>query len=299
MSTELKVVESSDALAADSAGEPTEELPPLRIDPTSFDARIAGIEPCSVIRELSKHHSSVAAYELEQAQLRGEGKTYDECERIQREAWLRQWEKRPEDLDEFVEFIHRTAVRFIDWGDIGQVWNASPADAIEVWRTIRREAQAEFFSGHYAARAFETMGWQHEAFRRAQHLAVRDGLIEEWKPRGASEYILIDQMTHAYVMQIHWTEEAMKRAIGEPRTESYEFREWARYRNVEAKANHWDKGDWDIPYQHQAEAVEQAFRLVDLCAKSFQRAARQLANIRLVRARRRERAKVIRGVRVA
>lgn len=40
-----------------------------------------------------------------------------------------------------------------------------------------------------------------------------------------------------------------------------------------------------MPYQHQAEAVEQAFRLVDLCAKSFQRAVRQLANIRLVRSR--------------
>ena len=59
-----------------------------------------------------------------------------------------------------------------------------------------------------------------------------------------------------------------------------------------------------MPYQHKAEAVEQAFRIVELCAKSFQRAARQLANIRLVRAktvrtRRRERATVIKGVRVA
>ena len=133
---------------------------------------------------------------------------------------------------------------------------------------------------------------------------MRDGLIEEWRPRGASEFILIEKMAQAYVMQIHWAEEAMRRSQGEPRVESYEFREWARHREAQAKANRWEKGDWDIPYQQEAEAAEQAFRLVDLCAKCFQRAARQLANIRLGRAkpartRRRERAKTLRAVKVA
>lgn len=60
----------------------------------------------------------------------------------------------------------------------------------------------------------------------------------------------------------------------------------------------------DVPYQQEAEAVEQAFGMVELCVMSFQRAARQSANIRLVRAkaartRRRQRAKAIKGVRVA
>lgn len=45
------------------------------------------------------------------------------------------------------------------------------------------------------------------------------------------------------------------------------------------KYNHWNPGHWHVP--HQAEAVEQAFRMVELCQKSFQRAARQLANISL------------------
>lgn len=96
----------------------------------------------------------------------------------------------------------------------------------------------------------------------------------------------------------------MRRAQGEPRVESYEYRQWAERRRAEAKANQWETGHWDIPYQHQAEAVEQAFRLVEMCSKAFQRAARQLANIRLVRAktaraRRRDSAKLIKGVRVA
>ena len=94
----------------------------------------------------------------------------------------------------------------------------------------------------------------------------------------------------------------MRRAQTEPRVESYEYRQWAERRKIEEKQ--WNSGYWDIPYQRTAEAIEQAFRLVDLCQKAFQRAARQLANIRLVRAktaraRRRERTKVIQGVRVA
>ena len=176
-------------------------------------------------------------------------------------------------------------MRYIDWGNVGQVWNASPADAIELWRAIRLEARDEFVSGHYGASGFERVGWKDGAWERAQYLAVRDALIEEWKPRGASEFIFIDQMTQCYVMQLHWLEQAMKRAQGEPRVESYEYRTWREMRRREAKANQWVNGDWDVPYQEEAEAVEQAFRLVDLCMKSFQRAARQLANLRLVRAK--------------
>ena len=297
MSTNLKAVEDQQPEGA--APEITEELPPLHIDPTSFDARIAGVEPCSVVRELSKHWASVSAYELEQGERRGEhkqpeeAKTYKEAWEAEqalsarmRELWRRKWEPLPDErLEEHVRFIKRKAARRISWGDLGRLWNSSPGDALALWRAIRLEARDEFISGHYGARCFEVMSWQHEAWRRAQYLAVRDGLIEEWRPRGASEFILIDQMTHAYVMQIEWAERAMTYFHGEPRTESYEYQQWVERRKVEDRVSQWNRGDWDIPYQGTAEAVEQAFRLSDLCAKNFQRAARQLANIRLVRAK--------------
>ena len=60
---------------------------------------------------------------------------------------------------------------------------------------LRLEACDEFFSGHYGARAFEALERHHEAWQRAQCLAVHEGLVEEWRPRGASEFILIDQVT--------------------------------------------------------------------------------------------------------
>ena len=320
--TELKVVEGGEQVETQGSVEQAvdfmEELPPLHVDPTSFDARMAGVEPCSVVRELSKHWSSIAAYEVEQEQIRGElkkreeAKTHEESweaeqaiRKRRRELWLRKWEpKSDEQLEEHIQYIKRKANQYIDWGDIGQLWNASPGDAIALWKMIRLEARNEFISGHYGARAFEVMSYQHEAWRRAQYLAIRDGLIDEWKPRGASEMILVDTMTQAYVMQIEWTERAMKRFHGRPRLESDEFAEWKKQRKLEARYNQWREGEWDVPYQHEAEALEQAFRMVDLCQKTFQRALRQLANVRLVRAktartRRRERAKTIKAVRVA
>jgi hypothetical protein len=235
MTTKLKIVENTEEQVEEVSGDPefTEELPPLHIDPTSFDARVAGVEPCSVVRELSKHWATVTAYELEQEKQRGEiktsegAKTYDEvweAEQAQRkrsrELWLGKWKPKPdEELDEHIQYIKRKAARFISWGDLGQLWNASPRDAIELWKAIRLEARDEFVSGHYGARVFESADYMHDAFKRAQYLSVRDGLVEEWRPRGSSEFILIDQMAQAYVMQLHWTEEAMRRAQTEPRVE--------------------------------------------------------------------------------
>ena len=315
MSVKLKAVEKSEE-RPEELPEFTERLLPFSVDPTSFDARVAGVGPCSILRELSKHRGTVTAFQIEQEKLRGDLKKPEEATTHQeswerekavrarnRELWLQKWEpKTAAELDEDLEYIKRKAARYIDWHDLGTLWNADPRAALDLWKVIRTEARDEFISGHYAARVFETADYMHKAFDRAQHLAIRDGLIEEWRPRGASEYILIDQMTHAYVMQIYWTEEAMRRAQAEPRVESYEYRKYAEQRKIQEKQ--WGPGYWDIPYQHTAEAIGQAFRIVDLCQKAYQRAARQLANIRLVRAetartKRRDRAKTPKVVKVA
>ena len=107
---------------------------------------------------------------------------------------------------------------------------------LALWRAIRLEARDEFFSGHYGARAFEVLRTQHEAWRRAQYMAVRDGLIGEWRPRRASEFILIDTMTQAYVMQLEWTERGMTRFHGRPRVETYEYRQWVEERQEGERA---------------------------------------------------------------
>lgn len=313
--TELKVVENGEqniAAAQESKQatyEFTEELLPVSVDVNSIDARIAGLEYCSVAYEIRKHCSSMAAFDVEQENLRRKQEnlpplTYEEEDAMLKEAWQRHLRKKKEDYDEHLSFLRRRPVRYLDWGELRYAWNESPADAADMWREIRLEARDEFLSGHYGARSFESLPYMQDPWHRAQYLAVRDGLIEEWKPRGASEIILIDQMTQSYVMGQYWTEQAMLRAQTAPRSESYEFQEWKRHCKLEAKYNQWGPGDWDIPSQGEAAAVEQAFKLAELCQKAYQRAARQLANIRLIRAktnraRRRERTKAIKTIKVA
>jgi hypothetical protein len=49
-----------------------------------------------------------------------------------RELWLRKWEPKPdEELDEHIQYVKRIAARYISWGDIGQLWNASARDEVE------------------------------------------------------------------------------------------------------------------------------------------------------------------------
>jgi hypothetical protein len=69
--TELKVVDGDEQASTpidkspEQADEFTEESPPLHVDPKSFNARIAGIESCSVARELAKHWALVTAFVIE------------------------------------------------------------------------------------------------------------------------------------------------------------------------------------------------------------------------------------------
>src|SRR5688500_17516900 len=126
MSTKLKAVEKKNEEMEEGpqAKECTEELPRLRVEPASFDARIAGVGPAPAAREFAKHRRHAAAYQVERARNRGEvqEQSYAESERLHQEAWEREWQERPDDLAEYVELIKSKAAQHRDWGDIGQVW---------------------------------------------------------------------------------------------------------------------------------------------------------------------------------
>jgi hypothetical protein len=65
------------------------------------------------------------------------------------------------------------------WYDIGRLYHSSPADALWLWRELRLEAWDDFISGHFGARVFEHTEHRHNAYSRAEYLAIRDGLIDE------------------------------------------------------------------------------------------------------------------------
>lgn len=85
MSVKLKAVETPEEQPAE-VPEFTEQLLPLSVDPTSFDARLAGVEPCSLLRELAKHWGTVTAFQIEQEKLRGDLKKPEEAT-THEESW--------------------------------------------------------------------------------------------------------------------------------------------------------------------------------------------------------------------
>ena len=211
------------------------------------DARIAGIELCSVIRELSKHHASVAAYTVEQRQ-GTEKLSYEEEAKAHREAWEAQWAKRPDDVDEYIEYVKRKACGgFINWDDIGQLWNNAPHDAVELWRQLRLEVAVPSSTLPSRSEVLRVHGRIHARCVATGAVPRRAGCPDRRVATArAMEFILIDQMTQSYVMQIEWTEKAMTRMQTRPRLESDEF--YMHKQRCGYTGPQWDQGRWDIPY---------------------------------------------------
>ncbi len=178
-----------------------------------------------------------------------------------------------------------TSSETIDFDDLHKLWTHSPEDAEFVWQQMKQEARREFMTGHLAATVFEPVDWMRSAWKRAKFLGVRDSFIDEYQPEGGVEIALVDTMAQAYFLQLHWTEESVKRTQANPRRESEEFMEWKQHRSAEAKALRWERGWWDIPYASELECQEQAVKMADHFSRLFQRTMRQLDNHRLAKAK--------------
>jgi hypothetical protein len=172
-----------------------------------------------------------------------------------------------------------------DFQDLHDLWVHSPEEAEYVWREMKHEAQREFMTGHLAATVFEPVDWMRSAWKRAKFLGVRDSFIDEYEPEGGVEVALVDTMAQAYFLQLHWTEEAVRRTNADPRRHSYEYSQWAQYKREAAKGQMWDAGHWEIPYASEVELQEQAVKMADHFSRLFQRTVRQMDNHRLVKAK--------------
>jgi hypothetical protein len=136
--------------------------------------------------------------------------------------------------DEVFERVLTQSAESTDFHDLHELWTHSPKDAEFVWWEMKREAEREFMTGHLAATVFEPVDWMRSAWKRAQFLGVRDSFIDEYQPEGGVEVALVDTMAQAYFLQLHWTEEAVKRTKADPRRHSYEHAQWQRYRREAA-----------------------------------------------------------------
>lgn len=186
---------------------------------------------------------------------------------------------------EVFERVMTQSAEATDFRDLHDLWTHSPEDAEFVWREMKQEARREFVTGHLAATVFEPVDWMRSAWKRAKFLGVRDSFIDEYQPEGGVEVALVDTMAQAYFLQLHWTEEAVRRTNADPRRQSDEYQKWQRYKREAAKAQMWDTGYWEIPYASELQLQEQAVKMADHFSRLFQRTVRQLDNHRLAKAK--------------
>ena len=186
---------------------------------------------------------------------------------------------------EVFERVLTQPAEITDFHDLHELWMYSPGEAEYIWGQMKREAQREFVTGHLAATVFEPVDWMRSAWKRAKFLGVRDSFIDEYEPEGGVEVALVDTMAQAYFLQLHWTEESVKRTNADPRRHSYEYSQWERYKREAAKAQMWDAGYWEIPYASEVQLQEQAVKMADHFSRLFQRTVRALDNHRLAKAK--------------
>jgi hypothetical protein len=78
---------------------------------------------------------------------------------------------------------------------------------------------------------------------------------------------MIDMMTIAFSLQMYWSEIAHQRSV-------------EIYNNQEKELKRQENKGWKSPYQHEAGAIDQAYKLADSYNRQFLRVLRQLRDLR-------------------
>ena len=131
-----------------------------------------------------------------------------------------------------------------------------------MWERLKREARAALASGHRAGRAIEFCAGPWE---RAQFLAVRAALMDQWQPQSGIEQVLIDTLAQAQTMYLLWLDLLHQRTMCEATRERTQIER--------------DRA-WEPPRLNYAEAVEEAATMVDRWNRLFLRTLRQLRDLR-------------------
>jgi hypothetical protein len=114
-------------------------------------------------------------------------------------------------------------------------------------------------------------------------------MLEDWKPRGAIEHSMIEMLAISFFLYHHWIGEHMQRATTEPRRESWDYQEWRRKEvdiwEPQSKqrvkiGSQWTKGEWDIPYQRESDAISFAAEMADRFRREYQAQLRQMRDWR-------------------
>jgi hypothetical protein len=161
-------------------------------------------------------------------------------------------------------YVHGLALKEVTFGHMAAIAEVSTDGALDLWARLRSAANDELESGKRGA---QVTGENSTPFALAQYLAIRDSFADQWQPQGGIESALIDMLTMAFSLQMHWSTIAHERVM---RTHDEQREAIKRF----------EAGGWKSPYQSEADAIEQAHRLADGYNRQFLRVLRQLRDLR-------------------
>jgi hypothetical protein len=266
-----------------------QEDKPLRVYPKSLIGKWSS-ERWSVLRELWRGHVGMVNYYISP---QGGGLSMEDAQRITSGDYIFSSDRtedgkltlvprtgtQEEKVDSELSHSLSWNVDNLSWYGLDHLFRANAELAEQVWDEVKEQAAKDFMSGHFAAELFERTDWQKNVWKRAHFVAVFQMMVESYKPRDAIEHQMVEMAAVEYFLWRHWTGEHLHRATTDPRYESHEFREYKRI-HCKPHAKQWDKGYWDLPYQSEAEAIQQAAELADRFRRAYQASIRALRDWR-------------------
>ncbi len=168
-------------------------------------------------------------------------------------------EVRQFDNHQFAEQILLQPRRSTTWHNLDTLAAVDPELAVQRWNDVVDDAVEELASGHRAAAVVDVDG--SSCWSRAQFLALREQLADNWAPRSGIEIALIDAMAQSLTLKMTW----MGRLVALDSLENPEI----AYANVDP-----------LPRVDIFRTVEQAAGMIDRFDRMFMRALRQLRDLR-------------------
>jgi hypothetical protein len=145
------------------------------------------------------------------------------------------------------------------WHDLNELSEIDPTLAAEKWEDMIDAATDELASGDWAAQA--AIPPEGNCWSRAQFVALRENLAEEWNPRNGIERALIDMMAQALSLRMRWMQQLV--VLG----------------SLEASEQK-PLGKYQPPRATMFAAIEQSAAMADRFDRMFMRALRQLRDLR-------------------
>lgn len=228
----------------------------------SIAAGLLGFDQGSILRELHNARARMIRFRMSES---GGNLPIDEAVKLVNGS------DDEETAERNLRHVLSESVDQVSWYELERLYHRLPQLTKQVWKLIQVEARKELESGNRMAATLETVEWKRGAWHRAQFLAIRNGFVAEWKPKGAIELSMIDMMAQAFSEYMFWSAEVHTRSTSDAKL--LYFREEER-RIKEAE------GHWLPPRLSEQAAIEHAMQMMDRYNRLFLRTLRQLRDLR-------------------